>query len=78
MRIISKKTQWRLIRFIVARSENVRLSDFKGTLDEQVEKFDKYTKEVTNLVHKLGGMAGLVFLEKRCGISSRSEFRKEE
>lgn len=77
MRIISKKTQWRLIRLIVARSENVKLSDFKGTLQEQTEKFWKYATEVADLVYQLGGIAGLAFLERRCGISSNKNLMEE-
>lgn len=77
MKIISKKTQWRLIRFIVARSENVRFSDFKGTMQEQMDKFEKYATEVTDLVYRIGGFEGLAFLESRCGISSNKDFKED-
>jgi hypothetical protein len=78
MRIISMKTQWRLIRFIVYMSENVRPSTFNGTTTEQFNKFDKFTEEVTDLVYRIGGLKGLICIEKALGISSNPEFTEEQ
>ena len=78
MRILSTKTQWRVIALLVGLASRVKPSSYDGTMDEQFERFNQFTTEITDLVYRLGGTVGLVYLDSRCGISSNPEFNEEQ
>lgn len=78
MRILSTKTQWRVIALLVGLASRVKLSSYEGTVDEQAKRFNQFTTEITDLVYRLGGMEGLAFLEERCGMSSNPIFKEEK
>lgn len=78
MKVLSTRTQWRVIALLVGLASRVKPSSYNGTTEEQFERFDQFTTETTDLVYRLGGAEGLAYLEGRCGISSNPDFMKEE
>ena len=78
MRILSTKTQWRVIALLVGLASRVKPSSYNGTMDEQFERFNQFTTEITDLVYRLAGVEGLAYLNERCGIPSNPEFNKEQ
>lgn len=78
MRILSTKTQWRVIALLVGLASRVKPSSYDGTMDEQFERFNQFTTVITDLVYRLGGTEGLAYLEGRCGIPSNPEFNEKQ
>lgn len=68
MKILSKKTQEDVVHYIVSTAKEVRPSSFKGSFTEQDAAFKQYVDLVTDLVYRVGGMKGLSYLNKECGI----------